>query len=81
MRLTTLFLLTLCTSGGACSSVSDVETQEAKLDWFLTLTFVERMNHLDSMYRLVVGLNPELRGGLDAGPPAASVRVLELGRR
>jgi hypothetical protein len=54
------------------------ETDEAKLEWFRSLSIVERLEVLDSYYRLAVALNPKLREGTDARPDAATVRVLEL---
>jgi len=54
------------------------ETDEEKLSWFLTLSIAERLEVLDSYYRLAVALNPRLREGSDARPTAATVRVLEL---
>ncbi|MBI4229519.1 MAG: hypothetical protein HY608_01660 [Planctomycetes bacterium] len=54
------------------------EALKAKAAWFRTLSPVERLRVLDAMYDLVVTLNPRLRGGGDARPATASVRVLEL---
>lgn len=54
------------------------ETIEAKAAWFRTLTIEERLRVLDEFYRLAITLNPKLVGGRDAGPPGASVRVIEL---
>ncbi len=56
------------------------ESWQAKVAWFGSLAPVERLRHLDSMYRLAVGLNPKLREGSDAGYAATAVRVLELPR-
>lgn len=57
------------------------ESWEAKVEWFGGLTPVERLRHLDQLYRLAVGLNPKLREGSDAGRSATALRVLELPRR
>lgn len=57
------------------------ETIEAKAAWFGTLTIEERLRHLDTLYRLAVGLDPKLREGRDARSPSATVRVLKLPAR
>lgn len=54
------------------------ESWQAKIAWFGTLAPLERLRHLDSMYRLAVSLNPKLRGGNDAGYATTAVRVVEL---
>jgi hypothetical protein len=57
------------------------ESIEAKAAWFASLSVIERIQQLDSMYRLAVSLNPKLREGSDVGPTSISVRVLELPSR